>query len=235
MYYILLPIKGNLHFITTSPCINWVFLPSQIYILATKQNNARAAKMQSLRFLTPISWELCCSSWSVQPGISKLHLTPARLQLILMTCRPSSAQHEDYYKILHTPRFPVWQLRSMENSSAWNWNGLINKIWRMCYFKTGGGEKKKYKLVITLFLFLKPSHRVTQDRWEVLSPSHELIYLFNTSYRLFLTAEGSKRHPLEKLHWESLPHSTGGTDLPQRSLTRDFWFVISYFSPLPFL
>lgn len=62
-------------------------------------------------------------------------------------------------------------------------------------------QKKRYKLAITLFLFLNTSHRGTQDRWEVLSPSHKLIYLFNTSYMLFLTSEDSKRHPLEKLHW----------------------------------
>lgn len=81
-------------------------------------------------------------------------------------------------------------------------------------------KKEKYKSAITLFLFLNPSHRVTQDRWEVLSPSHKLIYLFNTSYMLFLPAEASKRHPLEKLHWwESSSHQTSdrsGWKQPQK-------------------
>lgn len=68
--------------------------------------------------------------------------------------------------------------------------------------------------MITLFLFLNTSHRGTQDRWEVLSPSHKLIYLFNTSYVLFLTAEDSKRHPLEKLHWlESSSHRLDKWDI----------------------
>lgn len=104
-------------------------------------------------------------------------------------------------------------------------------------FKTGGGgkeEKKKYKLVITLFLFLNPSHRVTQDRWEVLSPSHWLIYLFNTSYTLFLTAEASKRHPLQKSHhWEPSSHQTSdrsGWKQPQR---RIFFFFFHFSHPFP--
>lgn len=95
-----------------------------------------------------------------------------------------------------------------------------------------GKKNKKYKFAITLFLFLNPSHRVTQDRWDVLSPSHELIYLFNTSYTLFLTAEASKRHPLEKSHWwESSSHQPSdrsGWKQPQKRWDLYFFF---FFSP----